>query len=65
MQFKTAPVVIGSNVWIGANTVILRGTVIGDNCVIGAGCVVRGEIPANSVVTQKRETELRIREAEP
>ena len=62
MCYKTSPVVIGSNVWIGANCVILRGTRIGDNCVIGAGCIVRGEIPANSVVTQERKTEIRIRE---
>ena len=64
-RYLSAPVVIGKECWIGAGTVILRGSTIGDNCVIGAGCVVRGEIPANSVVTQKRETELRIREAEP
>ncbi len=63
MRFKTAPVVIGNNVWIGANTVILRGSRIGDHCVIGAGCIIKGEIPANTVVTQKRETELKIREA--
>ncbi len=61
MEYVTGPVVIGSNVWIGANCVILRGTHIGDNCVIGANTVVRGDIPANSVVTQKRETEIRIR----
>jgi acetyltransferase-like isoleucine patch superfamily enzyme len=65
MQYVCSPVVIGSNVWIGANTVILRGTVIGDNCVVGAGCVLRGEIPAGSVVTQGRQTELHIREAKP
>ena len=64
-QFVCSPVVIGSNVWIGANTVILRGTTIGDNCVVGAGCVLRGEIPANSVVTQTRQTQLHIREAQP
>ena len=62
MRFKTAPVSIGSNVWIGANCVILRGTQIGDNCVIGAGCVVRGEIPPGSVVTQGRELTIRRRE---
>ena len=65
MKYKTSPVVIGSNVWIGANCVILRGTHIGDNCVIGAGCVLRGDIPANSVVTQERKTEIRIREETP
>ena len=61
-RYVTAPVVIGSNVWIGANSVILRGTTIGDNVVIGAGTVVRGDIPAGSVVTQRRETEIKIRE---
>ena len=65
MSYVCSPVVIGSNVWIGANTVILRGTTIGDDCVVGAGCVLRGEIPAGSVVTQDRRTELRIREAQP
>ena len=64
MKYRTGPVVIGSNVWIGANCVILRGATIGDNCVIGANTVVRGNIPANAVVTQKRETVLEIREAE-
>ncbi|MCQ2484439.1 MAG: acyltransferase [Clostridia bacterium] len=57
--FKTASVTIGDNCWIGANTVILRGTSIGDNCVIGAGCVVKGDIPANSLVTSGRELEIK------
>ena len=35
------------------------GTTIGDNCMIGAGCIVKGDIPANSIVTQKRETVIR------
>ncbi len=61
-KFITAPVEIGSNVWIGANCVILRGTKIGDNCVIGAGTVVKGEIPANSVVYQERNNRMKIRE---
>jgi len=58
MKYKTAPVKIGNNVWIGANTVILRGTVIGDNCVIGAGSIIRGDFPADSVIIQKRATEI-------
>lgn len=62
MKYKTSPVEIGSNVWIGANCVILRGTRIGDNCVIGANTVVKGEIPANSVVYQRRDTRITIRE---
>ena len=43
LTFKTAPV----------------GTTIGDNCMIGAGCILKGDIPSNSVVTQKRETVIR------
>lgn len=53
--FKKSPVEIGSNVWVGANTIILRGSKIGDNCVIAAGTIVRGSIPPESVVYQKRE----------
>ena len=57
MKFKTAPVVIGNNVWIGANTVVLRGTHIGNNCVIAAGCVVKADIPDGTVFLQKRVAE--------
>lgn len=55
-KFTTEPVVIGNNCWIGVNSVILKGTTIGDNCVIAAGSVVKGNIPGNTVVVQKRET---------
>lgn len=58
LKYKTSPVTIGNNVWIGANCVILRGTSIGDNCVIGGGCVLKGEYPSNSVIVQKRSTEV-------
>lgn len=57
-SFKKAPIEIGKNCWIGANTIILRGTKIGDNCVIGAGCVLKGNYSTNSVVVQKRITEI-------
>ncbi len=53
--FLTSPIRIGNNVWVGANVVILRGTTIGDNAVIGAGSVIKGNIPADCVVIQKRE----------
>ena len=58
-EFLCAPIKIGKNCWIGANTIILRGTTIGDDCVIGAGSVVKGVIPDNSFLVQKRESELR------
>lgn len=54
-SFLTSPVRIGDNVWVGANVVILRGTTIGDNSVIGAGSVIKGNIPADCVVVQKRK----------
>lgn len=43
----TAPVTLGSNVWIGGGSVILPGVTIGDNTTIGAGSVVTKDIPAN------------------
>lgn len=57
-EYKCSDVVIGNRVWIGANTVILRGAVIGDDCVIGAGSVVKGNVPANSILVQKRDNEI-------
>lgn len=44
---STAPVTIGSNVWIGGGSIILPGVTIGDNTTIGAGSVVNKSIPAN------------------
>lgn len=43
----TAPVTIGSNVWIGGGSIILPGITIADNTTIGAGSVVTRDIPAN------------------
>ncbi len=45
----TAPVKIGSGVWVGAKATILQGVTIGDNAVIGAHALVTRDIPANSV----------------
>lgn len=52
--FNLGEVEIGDNTWIGAGTVILLGTHIGKNCVIGAGSVVKGNVPDNTVLIQKR-----------
>jgi len=46
---RTAPVVIGNNVWVGGGAIILPGVTIGDNTVIGAGSVVTRDIPGNAV----------------
>lgn len=45
----SAPITIGSRVWIGANAVICGGVTIGDGSVIGAGSVVNHDIPAGVV----------------
>ena len=57
-KFRTAPVVIGDNAWIGCNVVILMGTTLGENCIVGAGSVLKGKYPPNSVIIQKRNTEV-------
>lgn len=46
---QSAPVVVGSDVWIGGGAILLPGVTIGDNVVIGAGSVVTGDIPDNVV----------------
>lgn len=47
--FRTAPIVIGNNVWLGAKVTVTMGVTIGDNAVIGANSVVTRDIPANAV----------------
>jgi len=43
----SAPVTIGSNVWIGGGAIILPGVSIGNNTVVAAGSVVTKSLPAN------------------
>lgn len=49
-KLRTAPVIIGDNVWIGMNAIILKGVTIGENSVVAAGAVVTKSVPANCVV---------------
>lgn len=51
--FKTAPVIIGENVWIGANVTILRGSRIGNNSIIGANSLIKGEVPESTIAISK------------
>jgi acetyltransferase-like isoleucine patch superfamily enzyme len=43
---RTAPVHIGSNVWIGAHVVVAAGVSIGSQAFVGAAAVVTDDIPA-------------------
>ena len=48
-QTRTAPVIIGDNVWIGGGAILMPGVRIGDNVVIGAGSVVTKDVPSHTV----------------
>jgi acetyltransferase-like isoleucine patch superfamily enzyme len=43
---KSAPVIIGSNVWLCRGAVVLPGSKIGDHTVVAAGSVVKGDLPS-------------------
>lgn len=48
-QRKSAPIVIGEDVFIGAGCIILKGVTIGNRSIIGAGSVVTKSIPADEI----------------
>lgn len=56
-KFKASPIYIGNNVWIGASAIILKGVSIGDGAVISAGSVVVKNVPANTILIQKKKNE--------
>jgi len=50
--------IVEDNVSIGANVTILPNVTIGSGSIIGAGTVVRHCIPPNSIVYDKRDTQI-------
>ena len=48
--YTTAPVKIGSHIWIGDKCTILKGVTIGDNVVIGANTLVHKDVPPGVVI---------------
>lgn len=62
---RSAPVVIGRNVWIGRSALVMPGVTIGDNTVIAAGALVTRDIPANSVAAGVPATVVRTFAAPP
>ena len=49
-EFTTAPVRIGSNVWLGDKVTVLKGVTIGDDVIVGAGAVVTRDVERGTVV---------------
>ena len=52
---KQKGITIEDDCWIGSNVVILDGVTIGKGTVIGAGTLVTKDVPAGSIVMDKRE----------
>lgn len=51
LDYASAEIEIGDNVWVGANVSILKGAKIGNGCVIATGAVVlKGEYPEKSIL---------------
>jgi maltose O-acetyltransferase len=48
--FSSAPVTVGSGVWLGARATILPGVTIGDGAVVAAGAVVSRSVPPDQLV---------------
>ena len=47
---RSAPVEIGSDVWVGTESIIMQGTSIGSGAVVAARSVVRGVVPERALV---------------
>ncbi len=50
LAIKSAPIVIGSRVWVAGQSAILKGVTIGDESVVGFRAVVTKTVPAKKVV---------------
>lgn len=48
-------IVVEDDCWIGSNCIILDGVTIGKGSVIGAGTLITKDVPAGSVIFNKRE----------
>ena len=59
---KQKGIVVEDDCWIGSNVIILDGVTIGRGSVIGAGTLVTKDIPAGSVVMDKRNKSMEMRQ---
>ena len=62
-ELVSAPLIIGSNVWIGAGAIILKGVSIGDNAIVGAGAVVTRDVAPGARVAGVPARALQSRQA--
>ena len=46
--YNTAPIVLGTNVWLGRGVTVLKGCVLGDHVVVGANAVVTQSLAEHS-----------------
>lgn len=58
-NFSCKDVHIRHGCWIGAGAIILKGTDIGEGSIVGAGTVIKGIVPPYSIVTNKRDLEIK------
>ena len=58
---KQKGITIEDDCWIGSNVTILDGVTIGKGSVIGAGTLVNKDVPAGSIVVDKRDKNVRRR----
>jgi acetyltransferase-like isoleucine patch superfamily enzyme len=49
-SITTAPIRIGSGVWIAAGAMVLQGVTVGDDAVVAAGAVVTKDVPPRTLV---------------
>ncbi len=47
---KTAPIIIGDDVWLGSNVTVLKGVRIGDGAVVGANSLVNTDVEPYTIV---------------
>lgn len=48
--YETAPIHIGSNIWLGDKCTVLKGVTIGDNVVAAAHTLIHKDVPPNSLI---------------
>lgn len=58
--YTTLPIVIEDNVWLGSNVIVLKGVRIGEGSVVASGSLVTKDIPAQSIVYNKRNVEIKV-----